>query len=137
MTADCVVVDTSVLISAVLSPGGKPAAVVDWVLDHKRFVFSQPTFEELATRIMRPKCDRYVSIDERQLFLKSIAEFALWAEITGDLKASRDPADDMFLETALRAGAEFVVTGDNDLLVLDPFQGIRIVTAAMFLARLS
>jgi len=48
--------------------------------------------------------------------------------IAGELRACRDPADNMFLECALNANAALVVTGDQDLLALDPFQGIRIIT---------
>ncbi len=47
--------------------------------------------------------------------------------------ASRDPADDKFLGCALAANATYIVTGDKDLLVLDPWRGIRVVTPRMFL----
>jgi putative PIN family toxin of toxin-antitoxin system len=54
--------------------------------------------------------------------------------IQGNVHACRDPNDDMVLECALISGAQFIVAGDKDLLVLDPFKGIRIVTPAEFLA---
>ncbi len=62
---------------------------------------------------------------------------AEWTTITGALQACRDPEDDKFLETALAARADCVVTGDTDLLVLDPFEDIRIVTAAGYLEAVS
>jgi predicted nucleic acid-binding protein len=46
----------------------------------------------------------------------------------------RDPNDDVVLECAVVSGAQAIVTGDKDLLVLDPYDGIRIVTPAEFLA---
>jgi predicted nucleic acid-binding protein len=49
------------------------------------------------------------------------------------LKARRDPDDDKFLETAIAGEADCLVTGDGDLLVLDPFRGVRILTARAFL----
>jgi predicted nucleic acid-binding protein len=49
----------------------------------------------------------------------------------------RDPKDDKFLEAALTSQADCLVTGDADLLVLDPFEGIPILRPAEFLARLS
>ncbi|MGI9419273.1 MAG: putative toxin-antitoxin system toxin component, PIN family [Geminicoccaceae bacterium] len=53
------------------------------------------------------------------------------------IQACRDPDDDKFPETALVAQADCIVTGDGDLLALDPFEHIRIVTAAGFLEAVS
>jgi len=66
--------------------------------------------------------------------LEAVAE---WTAINGVVQACRDPDDDKFLETALVAEADYVVTGDGDLLALDPFEHIRIVTAAGFLEAMS
>jgi predicted nucleic acid-binding protein len=52
----------------------------------------------------------------------------------GSLHVCRDPNDDMVLECAVAAGAQCVVSGDKDLLVLNPYNGIRIVSPAEFLA---
>ncbi|MBV8911874.1 MAG: putative toxin-antitoxin system toxin component, PIN family, partial [Acetobacteraceae bacterium] len=52
--------------------------------------------------------------------------------ITERIVACRDPTDDKFLELAVNGRADLVVTGDLDLLVLNPFQGIPIITAAAF-----
>ena len=46
----------------------------------------------------------------------------------------RDPADDIYLELALAAGADVIVSGDRDLLVLDPWRDVRILAPADFLA---
>jgi uncharacterized protein len=46
---------------------------------------------------------------------------------------SRDPKDDIFLATAVEANAQYIVSEDNDLLVLDPYEGIRILNALDFL----
>jgi uncharacterized protein len=56
-------------------------------------------------------------------------ETSLSVTITGELQVCRDPNDNMFLECALSANAALIVTGDQDLLALDPFREIRIVTA--------
>ena len=133
MIADRVVIDTSILISAALSPAGKPARVVRTVSQTGRLVFTARTFEEFSSRIRRPKFDRYFRADGRELFLNAVISAATWVEITGKLKACRDPEDDKFLETAVVAVADCIVTGDGDLLVLDQFQQIPILTAARFL----
>ena len=58
-------------------------------------------------------------------------------EINRTVRACRDPKDDKFLEVAINGGAEWIVTGDNDLLVLHPFEGVDIVSPADYLARLA
>lgn len=54
-------------------------------------------------------------------------------EITESIRACRDPEDDHLLELAVSGLADRIATGDADLLVLDPFRGIRILEAADFL----
>ena len=137
MRADRVVADTSILISAALSGAGKPALAVNHIVLHGSLVFSTLTFDELATRLYRPKFDRYIQAADRRLFLDKVASAAIWVEIDGALKACRDPDDDMILETALAGGAGCIVSGDKDLLVLDPFRDIPILSPAAFLLRLS
>lgn len=51
------------------------------------------------------------------------------------IRASRDPKDGTFLEAAVNGRADVIVTGDTDLLELNPFRGITIVTPADYLAR--
>jgi predicted nucleic acid-binding protein len=51
------------------------------------------------------------------------------------VRASRDPKDDKFLDLAVNGRADVVVTGDNDLLALDPFRGIAILTPAAYISR--
>jgi predicted nucleic acid-binding protein len=52
--------------------------------------------------------------------------------ITETILASRDPKDDKFLELAVSGGADVIVSGDADLLVLNPFRGIAIMTPSLF-----
>ena len=132
MRAERAVLDTNILISAVLTRG-KPFQVLRWILDHGILIFSDPAFEELATRLKKPKFDRYVSQERRNELLADLEAVAEWTAINGVVQACRDPDDDKFLETALVAQADCIVTGDGDLLALDPFEHIRVVTAAGFL----
>src|SRR3546814_4131097 len=71
MKIERAVVDTNVLISAALSPRSAPAQIVDCLLQHATLVFSQETFQELETRLWRPKFDHYLDIDRRRLLLRS------------------------------------------------------------------
>ncbi len=125
------VVDTNIWISAVLSSGGAPAKVVSRVVGLLAHVFSLETFNELETRIWKPKFDRYVSLETRQLLLHDVSASANWVvnptEIT-DKTYSRDPNDDKFVHAALSARAQWLVSGDDDLLTLGSVNGILIVS---------
>jgi putative PIN family toxin of toxin-antitoxin system len=66
-------------------------------------LFSDETFAELASRLLRPKFDRYVVQATRQQFLADLAGVAEWVTITGIVHVCRDPDHDKFLETAITA----------------------------------
>lgn len=133
MSAERIVLDTNVLISAALIASSKPFAVLRHVLDTGILVFSNETFEEVATRLMRPKFAPYVSAATRQVFLADLAAVAEWTAITGTVHVCRDPDDDKILEAALTGRANCLVTGDADLLKLHPFRGLAIMTPQRFL----
>lgn len=134
MKVDRLVLDTNVLISAALSSGGTPALLLD---DLKRtrtvLVFSEPTMTELATRLMREKFDRYVDRDTRLRFLAEIDAVAEFVGVSGAPMGCRDRSDDPFLETALGGECGLIVSGDQDLLSLHPWQGIQILPPAQVL----
>ena len=136
MTTERVVVDTNVLISAALLPSGPPRAAVDALRKTDGILlFSDETFDELRTRILLPKFDRYVRPDARAVFLAQLEAVSAWVSIVGATLGCRDPHDDKFLETALQGQADSLVTGDEDLLVLSPFQGIPIMTPGDWLGQ--
>ena len=84
---------------------------------------------------MRPKFDRYIPIDVRQLFLEEYELLGVKVKITKEVKACRDPDDDKYLELALNGNADCVITNDPDLLILNPFESIPIISPKEFLER--
>lgn len=127
-----VVLDTNIWLSAAISKSGAPAQVVRRVLQMGVPVFSKATFAELETRIWKPKFDRYLSMETRRAILHDANAVAHWVDIPPDLTAktySRDPDDDKFIHTALAASAAWLVTGDQDLLVIETPLPVRILTA--------
>jgi len=101
-------------------------------------VFSRGTFEELETRLWRPKFDRYLDMDRRRLLLHDFAAAAQWVDLpTAAIPAySRDPGDDVFLHTALHGKAEWLISGDKDLLELPPAdRGFQILSPAQALEK--
>ena len=135
MTSHDWVLDTNVLISAVLSRQGSPCVLVQRVLAEARIVFSEPTFEELRGRLYRPKFDRYISLELREAVLHDLSAAARWVEIGEPALYCRDRSDDMFIETALAAQAGVLVSGDQDLLQAAAIPGLRILTPQQALAK--
>jgi putative PIN family toxin of toxin-antitoxin system len=128
-----VVFDTSVLVSAVLIGGSVPDRAVRHALEHGSVVASPDPLDELAGVLSREKFDRYVDWTKRRAFLEALAERAIVLEPAEPVSACRDPDDDKFLELAVAAAADAIVTGDDDLLVLHPFRGTAILHPDTFL----
>ena len=128
------VLDTNVLISAALSSKGAPHALVQHILNNGFLVFSTATFEELRSRIYRPKFDVYLSLDMREGLLHDFSASARWVEPDTVLPYSRDPSDDVFIATAMKAGLSFLVSGDKDLLGAPMPLGLQVLTPALALA---
>ena len=127
-----VVIDTNIWLSAAISKSGAPAQVVRRVLQMGVPVFSKATFAELEARMWKPKFDRYLSMDTRRAILHDANAVAHWVDIPAELATqtySRDPDDDKFIHTALAASAAWLVTGDQDLLVIETPLPVRILTA--------
>ena len=137
MKADRVVLDTNVLISAALGPGSPPRAAIDGVrAANGVLLFSDESFDELQSRLLRPKFDPYVGRKGRLVYLAQLKAVSEWVSISGAKLGCRDPEDDKILETALMADADCLVTGYRDLLQMSSFSGIPIVNQATFLGRL-
>ena len=130
-----VVVDTNTLVSRLLLSQSVPGRAVRRVVDEAQILVSEETMSELADVLARAKFDRYVTIEDRQQFLLLLGRVAEWVPIVGAVQACRDPNDDKFLALGVCGEAATLITGDDDLLVLNPFQGISIVTPADYLAR--
>jgi putative PIN family toxin of toxin-antitoxin system len=82
----------------------------------------------------RPKFEKYISLETRLSFVENIISNALVLEPKDKVNICRDPKDNMFLELALTAGASCIISGDQDLLVLHPFDKIPIISAGDFLS---
>jgi putative PIN family toxin of toxin-antitoxin system len=126
------VVDTNVLISRLLSPHSLAARAVDLAIAEGRLLVSEATLSELARVLARPKFDRYVDIQDRQEFIRYLSSLVEVVTILRRFQACRDPRDDMFLDVGVNGQASAIVTGDTDLLALDPFMEIQIVTPAIW-----
>ncbi len=131
-----VILDTNVIISALLKKGSVPHQVLTLCLEKAQISFSIQTFTELIAKVTLPKFNRYASVEYRQETLEILERRGRFFYPHARVSDCRDEDDNRFLELALAAGAKYLVTGDKDLLDLDPYQGIRILTPATFLAEI-
>ncbi|MCU0703671.1 MAG: putative toxin-antitoxin system toxin component, PIN family [Fimbriiglobus sp.] len=129
-----VVVDTSVILSAAILPGSLPARAVLFVLAHGTLLHSAATIAEADRILRKPRFNRYRTEKERLDFLTLLENRGREVDILTPVVACRDPNDDMFLEVAVNGAADYLVSGDADLLALHPFRGIPVVSPADFLA---
>ena len=126
------VADNNVLVSAAILDG-VPRQALDKLLLNGTILFSIKALEELAEVLDRKKFDRYLPRKERLNFIRDLLEVAELVRITETINICRDPKDNMLLELTISGGADYLITGDSDLLVLNPFRGIAILTPREFL----
>lgn len=130
------VIDTNVLISGFLSKKSFPAEVIDaWIFHSFTPVICREIIQEYCTVFAREKFSSLGSVQERLDLLNNLLGLP-WVEIVlidNSLQViSEDEKDNIFLECAGHGRASYIVSGDDHLLKLKVFQGIKIVTARDF-----
>jgi uncharacterized protein len=135
-----VVFDTSTLISAAILPGSMPDQALSYVILLHGFYASAETLNELGRVLRQKKFDRYIGLASRIEFFEKICRDSLRcavpAAVLDEVKGMcRDAKDDQFLALCLAAHADFLVSSDQDLLVMYPWRGIPIVTPTQFLTQ--
>lgn len=134
-----VVVDTGILVSALISPTGTIGEVLHALRDGRfTAIYSTSMMLEVTEVLSRPKIQEKYHIQPGD-----IEALINLVRLRGELiipkqsiTACRDPKDNKFLEAALAGEADAIVTGDDDLLVLNPFEGVDILRPAELLDRL-
>lgn len=132
-----VVLDTSTLIGAVLRPQSVPRQAFLMTVAGATICASPATLAELEQVLMRDKFDRYLDRETRGDFLilyrSHVRLFPVSeAEEMALPQPCRDPRDNKFLALALYCSADALVSSDDDLLTLNPYQGIPILTPKQY-----
>lgn len=133
MSSDRFVLDTNLLISAALFKRSISRRAFDVAISSGTILLSESVLTELRDVFSRSRFDRYLSLESRSQFLNEFLEIVEIVEIAQSISVCRDPKDDKFLELAINGNASYVLTSDQDLLVLHPFREVKILTPADFL----
>ncbi|HNS39366.1 MAG: putative toxin-antitoxin system toxin component, PIN family [Anaerolineae bacterium] len=127
------VFDTNSVVSALLLKNSISRRAFDRARTEGAFLVSLATVSELADVLRRDKFNKYITELDRQRFLAAYVREATLIEPRVTIRACRDPDDDKFLELAVDGKASMIVSGDMDLLTLNPFQGILILPPDEFM----
>lgn len=132
-----IVLDTNILVSALINPHGRPAQIIDYVFENKvRLFTSPPIVEELERVLSYPKLMKRHGLGREKLreFISDLLSIMLLIQDEENIEViTEDPSDNKYLSCALNAKADFIVSGDVHLLKLGGYGGIQIATAAQFL----
>ena len=131
-----VVLDTNVLISAILF-GGKPRQILEKAIRGEiRLCLSEPILEELKGVLQRSKFD--YSPEMIQVILTELTGISDFVNPSKTIDVvSQDPEDNRIVECAVEAGANYIITGDFHLLKLSRYRNIEVLNAGAFLEKLS
>jgi putative PIN family toxin of toxin-antitoxin system len=129
------VLDTNVLVSAALRNGSLPHRALLKARVESRLLASEETLAEFGEVLLRDKFDHAIDRALREELIREYSRLCTLVPIPRPIRACRDPKDDKFLAVAVHGRAEAIITGDRDLLDLNPFMGIAILTSAEYLER--
>jgi len=131
-----VVLDTSTLVSAAIRTRSAPDQALSKALDSCFLCASEKTLDELQQVLERGRFDRYRDLESRRAFVAMIRLHShlfavdlagLWEVVP----PCHDPKDNQFLALARAAEADAIVSSDHDLLVLNPWRGVRILSSLL------
>ncbi len=129
-----IVFDASAVVSAALKADSVPERALFRAEATDVFALSTEVDDEIAQVLGRPKFAGALSFERREQILNTMRGMAVWFVPSERVTDCRDPKDDKYLELALAAGAAFIVSGDDDLIVLHPWRGVSIMRQAAYLA---
>jgi putative PIN family toxin of toxin-antitoxin system len=135
-----IVVDTNVVVSAVLNPKGTPSAILDAVVDGDiLLILSDAILEEVRNVFSYRKIEkllekRGITQQEIDTLLETLIDISIF--VPGELELNiveNDPADNKFMACAMEGNADFLVSGDHHLTELGAYQSVQVVTPVQFL----
>jgi putative PIN family toxin of toxin-antitoxin system len=129
-----IIIDTNLWVSFLLT---KQFSFLDDFLENGKIqlIFSQDFLDEFVDVINRPKLRKYFSDENLDLILETIEQYAEFITVNSNINVCRDPKDNFILSLAKDGSADYLITGDQDLLVIKRFEKTEIITIAEFKIR--
>ena len=128
-----VVVDTNIFVSAFLGSKNAKLIVRDIFAGQHIIIMSHEQLQEIKTVLLRPKFSKYIHPYELDEFLSLLSLKIIVPSKYGRISDCRDAKDNMILETAVYGNADFIISGDEYLLTLNPDRWISILSPVAFI----
>ena len=121
-----VIIDTNLWISFLIS---KNYNQLDKIIFERKctLVFSDELLEEFLTVTKRPKFRRFFTQEDTENLIETIQEFGDFFDVVSNVNVCRDTKDNFLLSLSKDSKANFLITGDNDLLELKSFESTKII----------
>ncbi len=130
-----IVFDSSALVGAAIRRDGVPELALRHAFQRDRIAVSEAVMAELLDVFARPRLQRFLDPALRGELLSTLLASGVFFEPAERVTDCRDPKDNIYLELALASGADTIVSSDQDLLVLHPWRGVRVLRPAEYLAQ--
>lgn len=129
-----VVIDTNIIISAALSEEGNPAQIFEhMLLEQIENFITDEIIEEVINVFKRPKISKLINENDVEFMIDNYKQSSKKVHPKDKLEVVKeDPDDNKFIECAVEAGAEYIISGDPHLLNLKTYKNIKIVSPAEF-----
>lgn len=129
-----IIIDTNLWVSFLLT---KQFSFLDDLLENRKIqlIFSQELLSEFLEVINRPKLRKYFSDENLESLLETFEQYADFITVTSNVNVCRDEKDNFLLSLAKDGSANYLITGDQDLLVINQFEKTEIITIAEFKTR--
>jgi len=130
------VLDTNVLVSGLVAEQGPPRQILDaWLAGRYTLITSLYLVEELTHVLSYPRIAERLRLDEEEVKAILVALLSQAEVSPGQLRlpgATRDPKDDAVVACAKEGQADYIVSGDQDLLILGGYEGVQVITPRQF-----
>lgn len=127
-----IILDTNLWISFLIS---KKFSQIDKLIESDKIIliFSNELLEEFIDVVSRPKFKKYFSKRDIEKILEYFDQFGELVKVKSDLQICRDKKDNFLLNLSFDSKADYLITGDADLLILDTIEHTKIVTFSKFI----
>jgi uncharacterized protein len=126
-----IIIDTNLWISFLLT---RQFTFLDNLLERKRvhLIFSEELLAEFLSVIKRPKLRKFFSEQDIEMLLEIIQKYSEFVNVTSVVNVCRDEKDNFLLSLAKDSSADYLITGDKDLLIIKRFEKTEIITVAEY-----